>query len=490
MQQEILRYTIPSDDQGNSGYSVELTLTYDQTDQNDDGSYTATDAQGSLSVLDQNGNVTRVDQVLGLAPYGSYGSNDNEIFPGGSPVVSTNGITFIINNADDSDDSAGDTNFYADSDGNYYQFGPNTSMAKNVELSPAAIESISPVCFAQGTLILTSRGNVAIENLAVGDLVVTASGATQPIRWLGHRPVDTRRYAVPQQAAPIRICAHAFGQGRPARDLMVSPGHSICVDVIGEVLIPALHLVNGSTIIQTDITKVVYWHIELDEHDIILAEGLPTESYLDMGNRDFFAENQIVALGESLPDPPGRTHADFCRPFYGEGQLVDCVRERLTARAQELGWFLESPTLEEVHLIVDGVCVKPEIRDQQVRFLLRADAKHVWLVSGSAVPCHKAHGNKDIRSLCIFLARLVIKDGFREAYSVTADDPRLCVGFHAAEPGPFRWTAGRARLPAELWQDCQDTFFLCIDVLRPPLPRWSPPPAQDSDTACWEGSAS
>ena len=79
---------------------------------------------------------------------------------------------------------------------------------------------------------------------------------------------------------------------------MVSPGHSICVDVIGEVLIPALHLVNGCTIIQTDITKVVYWHIELDEHDIILAEGLPTESYLDMGNRDFFAENQIVALGE------------------------------------------------------------------------------------------------------------------------------------------------------------------------------------------------
>ena len=332
--------------------------------------------------------------------------------------------------------------------------------------------------------------NIAVENLAVGDLVVTASGATRPIRWLGHRAVDTRRYAFPQQAAPIRISAHAFGQGRPARDLMVSPGHSICVDVIGEVLIPALNLVNGSTITQTDITKIIYWHVELDDHDIILAEGLPTESYLEMGNRNFFAENQIVAFGESLPDSPVRTHADFCRPFHGEGPLVDCVRERLTKRAQELGWFLEPPTLEEVHLIVDGVCVKPEIRDQQVRFLLRADAKHVWLVSGSAVPCHMPNGNKDSRSLGIGLARLVVNDGFREAYSVTADDPRLCVGFHAVEPGPFRWTTGRARLPAELWQDCQDAFFLCIDVTQPPLPRWSPPPAQAVNTACWKSSAS
>ena len=489
MQQEILRYTIPSDDQSNPGCSVAITLSYDETTQNDDGSFTVTDAQGSFSVLDQNGNVTRVDQVSGLAPYGWYGSNDNEIFLEGSAVVSTNGITFIIDNIDDSNDGAGDINFYVDDAGEYHQLGPNTSAAKNVELSPA-IESISPVCFAQGTLILTTRGNVAVENLAVGDLVVTASGATRPIRWLGHRPVDTRRYAVPQQAAPIRICAHAFGQGRPARDLMVSPGHSICVDVIGEVLIPALHLINGSTIIQTDIIKVVYWHIELDEHEIILAEGLPTESYLEMGNRSFFAENQIVALVESLPDRPVRTHADFCRPFHGEGPLVECVRDRLTARAQELGWFLESPALDEVHLLVDGVCVKPEIRDQQLRFLLRANAKHVWLVSGSAVPCHMPNGNKDTRSLGIGLARLVVNDGFREAYSVTADDPRLCVGFHETEPGPFRWTAGRARLPAELWQDCRDTFFLCIDVTRLPLPRWSPPPAQDGDTACWEGRAS
>ena len=261
---------------------------------------------------------------------------------------------------------------------------------------------------------------------------------------------------------------------------MVSPGHSICVDVVGEVLIPALSLVNGSTIEQTEITKIIYWHVELDEHAIIVAEGLPTESYLEMGNRNFFAENRIVALGESLPDSPVHTHAEFCRPFHSKGPIVDFIRERLAARAQELGWFLEAPSLEEVHLLVDGVRVKPEIRDQQVRFLVRADAKQVWLVSGSAVPRHMPNGTKDTRSLGIGLAAVVVNDGFRDAYSMTADDPRLCVGFHAIEPGPFRWTAGRARLPAELWRDCKDAFFLRIDVTQPPLPRWSPPPTQDN----------
>ena len=150
MQQEVLRYTIPSDDQGNPGCSVDITLSYDETHQNDDGSFTATDAQGSYSVVDQTGRITRVDQVLGLAPQGGYGTNDNEIFLGTSPVVSANGITFTINNTDDGNDDAGDVNFYVDNTGGYHQLALNASAARSVELSPA-IETPSPVCFAQGT---------------------------------------------------------------------------------------------------------------------------------------------------------------------------------------------------------------------------------------------------------------------------------------------------------------------------------------------------
>ena len=198
---------------------------------------------------------------------------------------------------------------------------------------------IETPCFATGTRIRILRAgspmDVAVEHLEVGDLAVTTSGGCRPIRWIGHRTVDCRRHQRPPQAMPIRISAHAFGEGRPARDLRLSPGHAICVDAPGEVLIPSGALVNGTTIVQDDVASVTYWHIELDSHDVLLAEGLPVESYLDMGNRGFFGEDGVTAL-HAVPDAPVPTHADFCRPFHGSGALVEAVRDRLAARAKKI----------------------------------------------------------------------------------------------------------------------------------------------------------
>ena len=176
----------------------------------------------------------------------------------------------------------------------------------------------------------------ALRALVVGDLVVTASGTARPIRWLGHRTIDCGRHPRPTEVLPVCIAAHAFGEGRPARDLLVSPGHAICVDVGGEVLVPALALANGTTVTRAVVDTIAYWHVELDSHDIILAEGLPTESYLEMGNRGFFAENPIVRLAGVSPDgdpSAPRTHKDFCRPFQESGPIVEAVRGKLAAHA-------------------------------------------------------------------------------------------------------------------------------------------------------------
>lgn len=200
----------------------------------------------------------------------------------------------------------------------------------------AGTVNVVPVCFASGTLIATTKGDVAVEHLAVGDLVVTASGERRPIRWLGHRKIDCRRHPDPSTVRPVRIAAHAFGPERPTRDLTVSPGHSICVDVAGEVLVPAIALVDNASIVQVAVEEVTYWHVELETHDILLAENLPAESYLEMGNRAFFAEAEVVSLGAG-PDVPARTHADFCRPYRSDGALVDAVRARLLARSQAVG---------------------------------------------------------------------------------------------------------------------------------------------------------
>ena len=334
---------------------------------------------------------------------------------------------------------------------------------------------VDTVCFAGGTRIRAVRGDaivdVAVEDLAVGDLVVTASGAHRPIRWLGHRTVDCRAHPRPHEAMPVRVAAQAFGPNRPARDLYVSPGHSICVDVLGEVLILASSLVNGSTIAQVEVDEVAYWHVELDSHDVILAENLPTESYLDMGNRGFFQEADLVELAAGPDaDPALRTHADYCRPFVDGGALLDVVRSQLRRRAETDGWTLSNDL--DLHLVVDGRRLDPVVRGLTARFQMPAGASDVWLVSPASRPCD-VMASGDARDLGLYIGALRIDDGFEAARAIAIDDPLLCFGFHEVEEGVRRWTSGRARLPAALWEGCADGFYLRIDLAGPPVPRWT-----------------
>lgn len=137
--------------------------------------------------------------------------------------------------------------------------------------------------------------------------------------------VDCSNHLHSGETRPVRTTAHTFGEERPSRDLFLSPAHAICVDLLGEVLIPAIALVNGSTVQQVEVNKVTYWHVELDSHDIILAENLPTESYLDCGNRSFFANAMVTSLA-AVPDARPVTTDDYCRPFHHDGALIDAVR--------------------------------------------------------------------------------------------------------------------------------------------------------------------
>ena len=143
-------------------------------------------------------------------------------------------------------------------------------------------------CFRSGTRIRTNRGDVAVETLRVGDVVVTTKGEERPITWLGHADVDCRTESDPRLAWPVRIDAHAYGPNRPERDLYVSPYHRIRV---GGWLIPAIELINGSTITQVETDTVTYWHVELASHDVLLANNLAAESYEEIGgNRSAFIE--------------------------------------------------------------------------------------------------------------------------------------------------------------------------------------------------------
>lgn len=318
-------------------------------------------------------------------------------------------------------------------------------------------------------------GDKLVQSLRVNeDVVVNAAGEQRSIRWIGHRRIDCRRHPRPEDVRPVRIAAHAFGPGRPARDLLVSPGHAICVEVLGEVLIPAKHLVNGATIAQVEVDEVTYWHVELDTHDILLANGLPAESYIDCGNRAFFASSR----GEVDPARTGSL-ADYCRPLADEA-VTKAIRSRLRARAVDLGWQLDTDPLAGLHLVANGQAIRPEVAGTTARFWLPIAAREVWLVSRTAVPAEMGE-SPDARRLGVSVAGLSLDDGLSGRREVALDDPRLAEGFHALEQegGAHRWTDGRAPLPASLWAGCRGHVFVRVECLQNDLARWIAPTATD-----------
>lgn len=177
-------------------------------------------------------------------------------------------------------DSLAGISLHAASDMSYALLG---GTASGIQITATA----SAACFAPGTRIETPDGAVPIERITPGALVITASGQARQVIWTGRRHLVIDSTAMPENLLPVRIRAHAFGPDLPRRDLVVSPDHALHFAAAGQpngVLIPARHLIDGIAIVQEPATEVTWHHLELATHDVILAEGLPCESYLDTGN--------------------------------------------------------------------------------------------------------------------------------------------------------------------------------------------------------------
>ncbi len=190
-------------------------------------------------------------------------------------------------------------------------------------------------CFTAGTRIATDRGARPVETLRIGDRLRTVVGqASQSITWIGHRRIDCRRHPEPHKVWPIRIAAGAFGHRMPSRDLFLSPDHAV---LARGVLIPVKYLINGSTIEQIETDSVSYFHIELSQHSVLLAEGLPAESYLETGGRTNFANaGDSLRLFPDFAPPADRVHlweVSGCAPLVIHGPELDSVRADVSRRA-------------------------------------------------------------------------------------------------------------------------------------------------------------
>jgi hypothetical protein len=223
-----------------------------------------------------------------------------------------------------------------------YNAPSGTDVSVGVQYSGSGTPTFNPappfptdtVCFLAGTLIATPRGEVPIDTIRTGDLVLTADGRAVPVLWLGRQTVSTV-FSMDENRRPVVIQAGALSQGLPRRDLRVTSGHALVFD---GVLVNASALVNGTSIRYMSMADLgdtfTVFHIETTDHEIIVAEGAPTETFIDNVTRarfDNYAE--FVALFGT----EGRPMAELHQPrALSARQVPQAVRTMIAARASVL----------------------------------------------------------------------------------------------------------------------------------------------------------
>jgi hypothetical protein len=312
------------------------------------------------------------------------------------------------------------------------------------------------VCFAAGTRIATADGETPVEDLEEGDLVVTLAGTDRivaPVTWIGYRRVDLAAHPRRELVAPVRIQRGAFGDNMPHTDLAVSPDHALFVD--GKLVVARL-LINGMTITQDlDARSVEYYHVELPQHAILLAEGLPAESYLDTGNRAMFSNAglALVLHPDFAPSQGISTWADdSCAPLVTTAAEVEPIWRQLAQRAEALGYAPPSyatTTDPDLRVMVDGKQLRPlSAKDGRYTFVLPAGAQSIRLTSRAGAPAEVAAYLEDRRRLGVSVDRLAFRTG-AEVHEIPVDHPMLSRGWHVAERAGTslsRWTDGDAHL--------------------------------------------
>ena len=213
-------------------------------------------------------------------------------------------------------------------------------------------ENTRVLCFTRDTRILTRSGARPIETLRAGDLVVTADRGAQPIRWIGCFRLDPVQLAAAPKLRPVRIAAGMLGRGLPLRDLVVSPQHRVLVQspiarrLAGtqDVLVAA-HLLAGLPGISLDtrVQSVEYWHLLLDRHEVIFAEGAPSESlYVGSETIEAFGQEvraEILGLVPATPSPAralvvGRLGRQLAARHARNGKPLLCESHPSTRRSR------------------------------------------------------------------------------------------------------------------------------------------------------------
>jgi T5SS/PEP-CTERM-associated repeat protein len=314
-----------------------------------------------------------------------------------------------------------------------------------------AINSGTPVCYCRGTHILTAVGEVAVEELRIGDRVRTLSGELKPIVWIGMgRDLVTRAN---KSARPIVVRRGAIADNVPHADLYLTHGHSLYLD---GVLIPVENLINHHSILWDAEAKVVeYYHIELPNHDVVLAEGAAAESYYDDGNRVLFQNRRSVSNA-------GAATSRYA-PVLNSGEVVEAVWTRLAKRA---GIKASKATTEDpdLHLAIGTTRIDAvSVSNGTYTFTVERPTDAVYLRSRSAVPSLIGQSRHEHRRLGVALRQLIIQ-AKGTMLTFDHDAPLLREGGCHAPETEHCWTDGELKLPVSLFTHLPGPVTLVFQV--------------------------
>jgi hypothetical protein len=325
-------------------------------------------------------------------------------------------------------------------------------------------------CYMSGTRIRVARGEALVDTLTAGEMVVVLRDGyetLEPVKWMGVSNIDVTRHPHVEEVAPIRIRRSAIADNVPARDVFLSPEHCLIIDGL---CVPAKLLVNGGSIVsERHHAHVTYYHIELEQHGILLAENMPAESYLDTGNRSVFDNadgSRPLQPVFYINNESARWETDACAPLAKVPGEVATLWARLAKRSEQIGYPIPLAVLvgdPDIHILADGKIIRP-VSDEASRhvFLVPGGVADVLLMSRFDIPSDRMIASqRDTRRLGARVNWISIRSQDDDAI-IAADHPSLQVGWHDAEYDPtsiWRWTAGSAVIP---WQNVSGHAVLTI----------------------------
>ena len=328
-------------------------------------------------------------------------------------------------------------------------------------------DTVTLVCFLAGSLINTPAGEKVVEELAIGDDVVTYDNghtSTAPITWVGKARHVVNR-AMPDDEAGYPVCfkAHSMGENNPHSDLLVTSEHCMFLD---GAFVPARMLVNGRTIYyDTRVTSYEYYHIETADHSVIRACGTLTESYLDTGNRRNFTQPGTVV---SLSGAQRSWETDAAAPLVTDRHFVETQYNKFNEIADQLGYGSADNTSfdtdADLHLTVGGQVIRPVRQNGKFAvFQVPARSADIQICSRTSRPSRTVGPFvDDRRDLGVLIGQIAFyaEDGTHQVQH-HLENTEL-TGWSVTENSPCRWTLGNAALPL----DFKTAGVLAVEVLQ------------------------